>query len=110
MGGGSWVASPPTEVPSHSKRLKRQVRRSLFRKHRSASLAILTRTLGVFFATCALTWCAVTGGISGVVSDATGAVIAGAMVTATNTAQGLQTKTTTDAQGFYNFPRLPVGS
>jgi hypothetical protein len=58
----------------------------------------------------AIAWCAVTGGISGVVTDPSGAVIAGATVTATNTAQGLQVKSTTDAQGFYNFPRLAVGS
>ncbi len=43
-------------------------------------------------------------------ADASGAVIDGVMVTATNTAQGLHTKTTTDGKGFYNFPRMPVGS
>src|SRR5580698_5692143 len=58
----------------------------------------------------AIAWGAVTGGISGVVSDATGALVAGATVTATNTAQGQQLKSTTDSQGFYNFPRLAVGS
>lgn len=57
-----------------------------------------------------LAWSAVTGSISGTVSDPTGAVIAGVMVTATNTAQGVETKTTTDTSGFYNFPRLAVGS
>jgi len=55
-------------------------------------------------------WPAVTGSISGTVSDPTGAVIAGVNVTATNTAQGVETKTTTDTSGFYNFPRLAVGS
>src|ERR1700678_2275665 len=65
---------------------------------------------GILFATAAIAWCAVTGGISGVVTDPTGAVIGGATVTATNAAQGLQIKSTTDAQGFYNFPRLAVGS
>ena len=64
----------------------------------------------LFFATGAMAWCAVTGGISGVITDPTGAVIAGATVTATNAAQGSQTKVVTDTQGFYNFPRLPVGS
>src|ERR1700677_5322214 len=82
----------------------------LARKNRSTALSTLTLMLGGFFGSCALAWSAVTGGISGVVSDPTGAVIAGAAVTATNTAQGSQTKSTTDGQGFYNFPRLPVGS
>ena len=52
---------------------------------------------------------ATTGSISGVLKDPTGAVIPGAMFTATNTAQGIQTKTTTDDKGFYKFPSLPVG-
>ncbi len=43
-------------------------------------------------------------------TDPTGAVIAAATVTATNTAQGIETKTTTDTSGFYNFPRLAVGT
>src|SRR3984957_4721426 len=71
---------------------------------------IAAKAVAVFFATSVVAWCAVTGGISGVVSDPTGAVIAGVAVTSTNTAQGSQTKTTTDDKGFYNFPRLPVGS
>jgi len=52
---------------------------------------------------------AVTGSISGIVSDPSGGVIVGATVTVTNTAQGLQTKVITDDKGVYNFPRLPVG-
>ncbi len=58
----------------------------------------------------ALAWSAVTGSISGTITDPTGAVISGATVTATNTAQGIETKTTADTSGFYNFPRLPVGT
>jgi hypothetical protein len=52
---------------------------------------------------------ATTGSISGVLKDPTGAVIPGAMITATNTAQGIQTKTTTDDKGGYSFLSLPVG-
>jgi hypothetical protein len=77
---------------------------------RTKRFGVLPKVAGLFFATGALSWCAVTGGISGVVTDPTGAVIAGATVTATNAAQGLQMKSTTDTQGFYNFPRLAVGS
>ncbi|MBV9399497.1 MAG: TonB-dependent receptor, partial [Bryobacterales bacterium] len=54
-------------------------------------------------------WGAVTGSISGTVSDASGAVIPNATVTVTNTAQGIQTKTVSDSKGFYSFPRLSVG-
>ena len=71
---------------------------------------IAAKAVPIFFAVSVMAWCAVTGGISGVVSDSTGAVIAGATVTATNAAQGLQIKSTTDDKGFYNFPRLAVGS
>jgi hypothetical protein len=68
------------------------------------------QALAVFFAAAAMAWCAVTGGISGIITDPTGAVIGGATVTATNAAQGIEVKSTTDASGFYNFPRLAVGS
>ena len=70
----------------------------------------IARAVTILLGAGVMAWPAVTGGISGVVSDTTGAVIAGAMVTSTYAAQGLQTKTTTDDKGFYNFPRLPVGS
>lgn len=52
---------------------------------------------------------ATTGSISGIVKDPTGAVIPGAMLTATNTATAVQSKTTTNAEGFYSFPALAVG-
>jgi hypothetical protein len=50
-----------------------------------------------------------TGSISGTVKDPSGAVIAGASVTATNTATNIQSKTVTDDNGLYVFPSLPVG-
>ena len=52
---------------------------------------------------------ATTGSISGTVKDPSGAVIPGVMVTATNSATNIQSKTTTDDKGFYAFPSLPVG-
>ena len=52
---------------------------------------------------------ATTGSISGTVKDPSGAVIPGAMLVATNTAQGIQSKATTDDKGFYIFPSLSVG-
>jgi len=73
-------------------------------------MGVGTQAAVIFFAIVLPTWCAVTGSISGTVSDPSSAVMSDVMVTATNTAQGLATKTTTDARGFYNFPRLPVGT
>src|SRR5579885_702714 len=58
----------------------------------------------------AVLWGAVTGRISGVVKDPSGAAIPGATVTITNTEQGIQTKTTTDAGGNYSLPSVPVGT
>jgi len=52
---------------------------------------------------------ATTGSISGTVFDPVGAVIPQAMVIVSNTATGIQTKTTTDDKGTYVFPSLPVG-
>jgi hypothetical protein len=54
-------------------------------------------------------WGAVTGSISGTLTDQTGSVIPNVAVMVTNTAQGVQTKATTDAKGVYIFPSLPVG-
>jgi len=48
--------------------------------------------------------------LSGTVTDPSGAVIPQANVTATNTATGVVTKTTTDASGSYILPSLPPGT
>ncbi len=52
---------------------------------------------------------AVTGTIKGTLKDQSGAVIAGATVTVTNQAQGIQLKTKTNDNGVYTFPSLAVG-
>ncbi|HWE52187.1 MAG TPA: TonB-dependent receptor [Bryobacteraceae bacterium] len=52
---------------------------------------------------------AVTGSIDGTVKDPSGGVIPNVSVTATNRAQGVRTRATTDAKGVYVFPSLPVG-
>jgi Carboxypeptidase regulatory-like domain len=57
-----------------------------------------------------LAWGAVTGGISGTVTDRTGGVISRAIVKVTSASQGFQLNATTDDKGFYNFPRLGVGT
>jgi hypothetical protein len=49
------------------------------------------------------------GSIRGNVTDATGAAIVGATVTATNTKTGVTTKVKTDNKGRYDFVQLAVG-
>jgi hypothetical protein len=52
----------------------------------------------------------VTGSISGIVTDKSEAVIAGAEVTARNLETGIQRVVITDQKGFYSFLALPVGT
>jgi len=51
----------------------------------------------------------VTASISGTVTDASGAVVTGATVSATNVDTGIVTTQTTNGQGFYSFQSLPLG-
>lgn len=51
----------------------------------------------------------VTGSVTGVVTDSTGAVIVNASVTAKNVATGVKTSTPTNAQGVYTLRFLPIG-
>ena len=50
------------------------------------------------------------GTLEGSVSDPSGAAVAGAQLTVTNDATGLKFQTTTDSDGLFTFPVLPVGS
>src|SRR6516225_12189906 len=50
------------------------------------------------------------GGISGIASDPTGAVIPGAEVKATNEATGLNYATTSSTAGEFTFADLPIGN
>jgi hypothetical protein len=52
----------------------------------------------------------ITGSISGVVKDSSGAVVTGAPVLATNTQPGIKTQSKTDDKGLYSFPVLPIGT
>src|SRR5712692_5364580 len=49
------------------------------------------------------------GSVSGTVKDSTGGVMPGVSVTATNVVVGNKFDTTTDGQGLFSFPKLPVG-
>lgn len=52
----------------------------------------------------------VTAAINGTVTDPSGATVANAKVTATEQDRGTVWPTTTNGNGFYNFPRLPIGT
>jgi hypothetical protein len=52
----------------------------------------------------------VSGTISGIITDASGAVIPGVKVTLTNTGTQQTAVATTNASGFYTFPNLPAGN
>jgi hypothetical protein len=51
----------------------------------------------------------VTGNITGTVTDASGAVVAGATVTARDVRTGVETQTTTNGAGVYSIRFLPIG-
>src|SRR6185437_8444099 len=57
-----------------------------------------------------LSFGATTGSISGVLKDQSGGAIPNGTVIVINTAQGVQTKATSDAKGLYVFPALAVGT
>src|SRR3981189_117970 len=71
-----------------------------------------TRIILVFVLLAAVSLSAQTfrGTILGTVTDPSGAVIAGAKVTAKNTGTGLERTTETSADGSYSLPELPLGS
>ncbi len=54
-------------------------------------------------------WAAITGSISGIITDPSGAVISGVTVIAASEERGVQSTTVTDSKGFYNFPTLAIG-
>jgi Carboxypeptidase regulatory-like domain/TonB dependent receptor len=51
----------------------------------------------------------VTAAINGIVTDPSGAAVGGAKVTAKDLDRGTPWPTTTNSDGFYSFPRLPIG-
>jgi len=76
----------------------------------------MTRTIMVLLCSLALSApafaqaTAINGNIEGVVTDETGAVLAGVTVTITNLGTGLVRVTVTDTQGVYRAALLPLGS
>jgi hypothetical protein len=72
------------------------------------SRCILLFILALFLGS--LAWASITGSISGLVTDPSGAVVSGATVIAIETNTGIRTQTVTDSKGFYSFPTLPIGT
>jgi hypothetical protein len=54
-------------------------------------------------------WAAANGSVSGTLMDPSGAVVQGATITLLNTALRSEYRATSNGQGFYSFPTLPVG-
>src|SRR6516225_8353859 len=61
------------------------------------------------FVLVAVSWAGITGSISGVITDSSGAVVSGAKVVATNPQTGISSSVTSDAKGFYSVTALAVG-
>jgi Carboxypeptidase regulatory-like domain len=87
-------SDPPIVVRVKSRRLE-------------ARAACLSLVFLLFLA--ASSWAGVGGSVSGTVKDASNAVVANATVTATNVETGVQRRVTTNGQGFYSLPDLPLG-
>jgi hypothetical protein len=85
---------------------------AVFRRQRRALRAALTLGFiaAIFLIGASIGWGSVTGSISGVVRDASGAVIPAAQVIALNVQTGVKWTLTTDADGFYSFQALPIGT
>lgn len=66
--------------------------------------------VGVVLLAAPALWAQQFSGVNGVASDATGGVINGVQVTLDNPLTGLHEETTTNNQGFYQFPRVEPGA
>jgi hypothetical protein len=80
------------------------------------TMKLLKRLSGIVIAMAALFFCAtalhaqtVTGTITGIVTDSSGAIISGAAVTAHNLDTGVNSPTTTNSSGLYRIQFLPIG-
>lgn len=78
--------------------------------HRFRRPAFLLTICAVVLLATTLAWAAITGAISGIITDSTGAVVPGVTVIATEEATGIQSTAVTDAKGFYSFPTLAIGT
>src|SRR5918995_278833 len=77
---------------------------------RSASLVLIASALLATAGSSATQTRATTADLSGLVLDASNAVVPGAVVTATNAATGVERSGTTERDGRYSIPALPPGT
>jgi hypothetical protein len=77
---------------------------------RLVSVALTLLAFVLFFAPGNLRAQIAEGSIGGVVTDPSGAAVAGSPVIATNVETGVVSKTTTTSIGYYQFPELPFGT
>ena len=84
------------------RRQERKIKASLAMKRLSWVVVVFCPLLNI-------AWADVAGRISGIISDPSGAFIAGATVTLNNAGNGIKQKTTTNEQGQYSFPVVPIG-
>jgi hypothetical protein len=70
-------------------------------------VGVLVFALAILF--CGRLNAGVTASISGTVTDASGAAVVGAAVTATNVDTGIAETQKTNGQGYYSFQSLPLG-
>jgi hypothetical protein len=78
---------------------------------RSVGIALLWSAVLVIILSCPAAWAQTFRGIiQGTVTDASGAVLTGAKVTAHNTNTGTERTTVTNASGNFNLPELPIGT
>jgi hypothetical protein len=83
------------------------LRLSLISAAASAARSVLLLALLACLAT--ISWAAATGSMSGTIKDPSGSVIPGASLVLANLDLTTQYKASTDEQGLYSFPSLPVG-
>src|SRR5262249_42085875 len=103
-------------MPTKPRITKREVKRiNMIRKSRTS---MLRRSISAL-ATCVLLLYVLaadgraqvnTASLTGLVSDPTGAAVAGALITAKNVGTNLASSVTTDASGYYVFGSLSVGN
>jgi hypothetical protein len=75
----------------------------------TASVARSVLLLALLACLATISWAAATGSMSGTIKDPSGSVIPGASLVLANLDLTTQYKASTDEQGLYSFPSLPVG-
>ena len=82
--------------------------RGIFTTSPSWALGLLVLAM-LAMPTRALAQAGTTGAISGILTDSQGGVVPQAEVTAKSAATGVTSRTTTNAEGVYTFPYVPIG-